>query len=54
MVTVAAPFIDMAVVAETKNPEVAEAKTNALKSISESRVLTLTDLHGNGCRLKLM
>ena len=52
-VNVAAPFIGMAVSAKTKNPEVGAATTNILKSISGGRVLSLTDMHGNGLRLKV-
>ena len=53
-VNVVAPFIGMAVGAKTKNPKVAAATTNILKSISGSKILTLTDMHGNGLRLKVM
>ena len=53
-VNVAAPFIGMAVSAETKNPKVGQATTNILKSISGGKNLSLTDIHGNGLRLKVM
>ena len=46
-VNVAAPFIGMAVGAKTKNPKVAQATTNILKSISGGKILSLTDMHGN-------
>ena len=49
-----APFIGMAVSAKTKNPKVGQATTNILKSISGGKNLSLTDLHGNGLRLKVM
>ena len=49
-----APFIGMAINAETKNPKVGQAATNILKSISGGKILSLTDLHGNGFRLKVM
>ena len=49
-----APFIGMAVSAKTKNPKVGHATTNILKSISGVKVLSLTDIHGNGLRLKVM
>ena len=49
-----APFIGMAVSAKTKNPKVGQATTNILKSISGGKVLSLTDIHGNGLRLKVM
>ena len=49
-----APFIGMAVSAKTKNPKVGQATTNTLKSISGGKILSLTDIHGNGLRLKVM
>ena len=39
---------------KTKNPKVGSATTNILKSISGGKVLSLTDMHGNGLRLKVM
>ena len=53
-VNVAAPFIGMAVSAKTRNPKVGQATTNMLKSISGGRILSLTDMHGNGLRLRVM
>ena len=53
-VNVAAPFIGMAVSTKTKNPKVGQATTNILKSISGSKILSLTDMHGRGLRLKVM
>ena len=53
-VNVAAPFIGMAVSAKTKNPKVGQATTNILESISGGKVLSLTELHGKGLRLKVM
>ena len=44
----------MAVGAKSKNPKVGQATTNILKSISRGKILSLTDLHGNGLRLKVM
>ena len=49
-----APFIGMAGSAKTKNPRVGQATTNILKSISGGKILSLTDIHGNGLRLKVM
>ena len=49
-----APVIGMAVGAKSKNKQVGAAKTKILKSLSGGRVLSLTDLHGNGLRLKVM
>ena len=53
-VNVAAPFIGMAVSAKTKNPKVGQATTNILKSISGGKILSLTDMHGRGLRLKVI
>ena len=49
-----APFIRMAISAKTKNPKVGAATTNILKSISAGKILSLTDMHGRGLRLKVM
>ena len=49
-----APFIGMAVSAKTKNPKVGQATINILKSISGGKILSLTDMHGRGLRLKVM
>ena len=46
--------IGMAVIAKTKNPWVGQATTNILKSISGGKILSLTDLYGNGLGLKVM
>ena len=53
-VNIAAPFIGMTVSAKTKNPKVRQATTNILKSLSGGKNLSLTDVHGNGLRLKVM
>ena len=53
-VNVAAPFIGMAVSVKSKNPKVGQATTSILKSISCAKILGLTDMHGNGLRLKVM
>ena len=49
-----APVFGMAVGEKTKNPKIAQATTNILKSISGGKVLSLTDMHGRGLRLKVM
>ena len=49
-----APVIGMAVGAKTRNPKVAAATTNIFTSISGCKILSLTDMHGNGLRLKVM
>ena len=49
-----APFIGMARGAKNKSPEVGQATTNILRTISGGKILSLTDLLGNGLRLKVM
>ena len=53
-INASASFIGMAIGAKTKNRKVGAATTNILKSISGGKVLSLTDMHGNGLRLKVM
>ena len=53
-VNVAAPFIGTAVGGKTENPKVAQATINILKSISGGKILSLTEMHGRGLRLKVM
>ena len=50
----ASPYIGMAVSAKTKNPKIGAATSNILKSISGGKILSLTDMHGRGLRLKVM
>ena len=45
-----APVIGMAVGAKSKNAKVGAATTNILKSLTGGKILSLTDLHGNGLR----
>ena len=49
-----APVIGMAVGAKSKNARVGAATANILKSISGGKILSLTDMHGRGLRLKVM
>ena len=51
---VAAPFIDMTVAAISKSQEVVLSTVNRLKLTSRVEVLSLTDMHGNGLRLKVL
>ena len=51
---VATPLISAAVAAKTKNPQSAQITSNILKSLTGGKVLSLTDMHGNGLRLKVM
>ena len=50
----ATPLISAAVAAKTKNPQSAQVTNSMLKSLPGGKVLSLTDLHGNGLRLKVM
>ena len=49
-----APVIGMAVGAKSKNAKVGAATTNILKSLQGGKVHSLTDMNGNGLRLKVM
>ena len=49
-----APVIRMAVGAKSKNAKVGVATRNILKSLTGGKILSLTDIHGNGLRLKVM
>ena len=49
-----APVIGMAVKAKSINAKVGAATTNILKSLAGGKVLSLTDMHGNGLRIKVM
>ena len=53
-VNLAAPFSRLAVRAKSKNPQVAQATTNLLESISGGKILSLTDLHEYGFRLRVL
>ena len=44
----------MAVGAKAKIPQAAQATTNILDSISGGKISSLTDMHANGLRLKVM
>ena len=50
----ATPLISAAIAAKTKNPQSAQATNNTFKSLTGGKVLSLTDMHGNGLRLKEM
>ena len=49
-----AAIIGIAVGAKSKNAKVGVATTNILKSMRGGKVLSLTDMHGNGFRLEVM
>ena len=50
----ATPLISAAVAAKTKKPQSAQVTNSFLKSLTGGKVLSLTDMHGNGLRLKVM
>ena len=50
----ATPLISAAVAAKTKNPQSAQVANTILKSLTGGKILSLTDIHGNGLRLKVM
>ena len=43
----------MAVGAKITNKQVGAATTNILKSLTGGKILSLTDMHGHGLRLKV-
>ena len=50
----ATPLISAAVAAKTKNPQSAQVANSILKSLTGCKILSLTDMHGRGLRLKVM
>ena len=50
----ATPIISAAVTAKTKNPQSARVTNSILKSSTGGKILSLTDIHGRGLRLKVM
>ena len=50
----ATPLISAAVAAKTKNPQSAQVANSILKSLTGGKILSLTDMHGRGLRLKVM
>ena len=51
---IASPYIGMAVSSKTKNTQNGKTTRDILKIISGGKILSLTDLHGNGLCLKVM
>ena len=49
-----APDIGMTLAAKSNNPAVGQAATNILKSTGGRKVLPLTDMQGNGLKLRVM
>ena len=51
---IATPIFSAGVAMKTKNPQSAQVRSNILKSLTGGKILSLTDTHGNGLRLKVM
>ena len=51
---IATPIISAGVAMKTKNPQSAQVTSNILKSLTGGKILSLTDMHGRGLRLKVM
>ena len=50
----ATPLISTTVAAKTKNPQSDQITNNFLKYLTGVKILSLTDMHGNGLRIKVM
>ena len=50
---IATPLISAAVAAKTENAQSAQITNNFLKLLTGGKISSLTDLHGNGLRLKV-
>ena len=50
----ATPLISAAIAAKTKNPQSAQVTNSILKSLTGGKILSLTVIHGNGLRLKVL
>ena len=51
---IATPIISAGVAMRTKTPQSAQVTSNILKSLTGGKILSLTDMHENGLRLKVM
>ena len=51
---IATPIISAGVAIKTKNPQSAQVTKKISKLLTSGKLLALTDLHGNGLRLKVM
>ena len=51
---IATHFISAGVFLKTKNPQSAQVTNNIIKSLTGGKILSLTDMNGNGLRLKVM
>ena len=51
---IATPITSTGVAMKTKNPQSAQVTSNLIKSLTGGKILSLTDMHGRGLRLKVM
>ena len=51
---IATPIISAGVAAKTKNPQSAQVTSSILKSLTDSKILSLTDMPGRNLRLRAM
>ena len=51
---VATPIISAGVTAKTKNPQSAQITRNLSKSLTGGKILSVTDMHGHGLRMKVI
>ena len=51
---IATPIISAGVAMKTRNPQSAQGTNTILKSLTGGKKFNLTDMHGNGLRLKVM
>ena len=51
---IATPVISAGAAMKTKNAQSAQVTSNILKSLTGGKILSLTDMHGKGLRLKVM
>ena len=51
---IATPIISAGVAMKTKNPQSTQVTSNILKSLTGAKILSLTNMHGRGIRLKVM
>ena len=47
-------LISAAIAAKTKNPQSAQITNNILKTLTGGKILSLTDMHGRGLRIKII
>ena len=50
----ATPLISAAVAAKTMKPQSAQIRNNIFQSLTCGKILSLTDMHGQGLRLRVM